>query len=74
MRDVSYPQKAFFNAVNACGEVGGATAAIGFLVGAWIGAYWGIEIYPPEWVKKVEHSTHLLELADKLYEEIVEKR
>ena len=68
LRDVSYPQRAFLNAVNAYGDYGGATAAIGFLVGAWIGAYWGIEIFPPEWIKKVEHSTKLIELADKLFE------
>ena len=72
LKDIHYPQRAFLNAINSYGDYGGATAAIGFLVGAWIGAYWGIEIFPPEWVEKVEHSTHLLELVDKLYEIVVE--
>ena len=72
LKDISYPQRAFLNAINAYGEYGGATAAIGFLVGAWIGAYWGIEIFPPKWVEKVEHSNQLLELADKLCEILLE--
>ena len=68
LRDIRYPQRAFLNAVNAYGEFGGATAAIGFLVGAWIGAYWGMEVYPPEWVERVEFSKELLQLAEKLYD------
>lgn len=68
LRDIRYPQRAFLNAVNSYGEFGGATAAIGFLVGAWIGAYWGIEVYPPEWVERVEFSKELLQLAEKLYD------
>jgi len=67
LKDAQYPQRAFFNAVNAYGEYGGATAYIGFLVGAWIGAYWGIEVYPPEWVKKVELGEELLKLSEELY-------
>ncbi|NPB05945.1 MAG: ADP-ribosylglycohydrolase family protein [Aquificae bacterium] len=74
LRDASYPQRAFLNAVNAYGEAGGATAALGFLVGAWVGAYWGIEVFPPEWVEKVEHSKRLRELAQKLYELVVLNR
>ena len=54
------------NAVNSYGRAVGATHAIGFLVGGWLGAYWGVEIYPPQWVEKVEYSKELLELADKL--------
>jgi ADP-ribosylglycohydrolase len=66
LRDMEYPQRAFLNAVNSYGRAGGATHAIGFLVGGWLGAYWGVEIYPPQWVEKVEYSKELLELADKL--------
>ncbi len=68
LRDIRYPQRAFLNAVNAYGEYGGATADIGFLVGAWIGAYWGIEVYPPQWVERVEFAKELQQLAEKLYE------
>jgi ADP-ribosylglycohydrolase len=68
LADAKYPQKAFLNAVNAYGEVGGATAALGFMVGQWIGAYWGVEVFPPEWIEKVEHAKELIKLAEKLYE------
>ncbi len=68
LRDIRYPQRAFLNAVNSYGDFGGATAAVGFLVGAWIGAYWGIEVFPPEWVEKVELSKELVQLAEKIYE------
>jgi ADP-ribosylglycohydrolase len=72
LKDARYPQRAFFNAVNAYGDFGGATAYIGFLVGTWIGAYWGIEVYPPEWIEKVQYSKELLEFAEKLYKTISE--
>ena len=68
LRDIRYLQRAFLNAVNSYGDFGGATAAIGFLVGAWIGAYWGIEVYPPEWVEKVEFSKELIALVERLYD------
>jgi ADP-ribosylglycohydrolase len=68
LKDVNYPQRAFLNAINSYGEFGGDTDAIGFLVGGWIGAYWGIEVFPPEWVEKVQYSKELQELAEKLYE------
>ena len=67
LKDISYPQRAFLNAVNAYGPFGGATAAIGFLVGAWIGGYWGIEVFPPEWVQKVEYGKELELLAEELF-------
>ena len=67
LKDIQYPQKAFLNAVNSYGEYGGATAAIGFLVGAWIGAYWGIEVFPPEWVDRVQYAKELTTLAEELY-------
>jgi len=68
LKDVNYPQRAFLNAVNAYGDFGGDTDAIGFLVGAWVGAYWGIEVFPSDWVEKVQYSKELQELAEKLYE------
>jgi ADP-ribosylglycohydrolase len=67
LKDAQYPQKAFLNAVNAYGEFGGDTDAIGFLVGSWIGAHWGIEVFPPQWVEKVQYSDELLQLAEQLY-------
>jgi ADP-ribosylglycohydrolase len=72
LKDARYPQRAFFNAVNSYGPYGGATAYIGFLVGAWIGAYWGLEVYPPQWVEKVELSKELLKLAEELYKDLTE--
>jgi ADP-ribosylglycohydrolase len=67
LKDAVYPQKALLNAVNAYGEVGGATSALGFMVAQWIGAYWGEEIFPPEWREKVEHAKKLAKLAEELY-------
>ncbi len=67
LRDVQYPQRAFLNAVNACGGAGGATSALGFMVGQWIGAYWGIEVFPEGWRKRVQHAGVLEGLAEKLY-------
>jgi ADP-ribosylglycohydrolase len=67
LSNAKYPQKAFLNAVNAYGEIGGSTAALGFMVGQWIGAYWSVDIFPPEWKERVEHAKVLEELAEKLY-------
>jgi len=68
LADMRYPQRAFLNAVNSYGDFGGATPAVAFLVGGWIGAYWGVEVFPPQWVERVEFSKELLQLAEKLYE------
>jgi len=67
LADADRPQRAFLNAVNSYGATGGATTALGFMVGQWIGAYWGEEVFPPEWIEKVELAKELEELAEKLY-------
>lgn len=72
LKDAQYPQKALLNAVNAYGEMGGATSALGFMVGQWIGAYWGIEIFPPEWKEEVQHGKELERLAEELYKILFE--
>jgi ADP-ribosylglycohydrolase len=72
LKDAHYPQKAFLNAVNSYGDFGGDTDAIAFLVGGWVGAYWGIEVFPEHWVKDVEFSEELLKLSEELYKIVVE--
>jgi len=64
------PRQALLEAVNAYGEFGGDTDAIGFLVGSMLGAYYGEEAIPYHLRENVEdaHAQRLRELAEKLYE------
>ncbi|AAC06773.1 ADP-ribosylglycohydrolase family protein [Aquifex aeolicus] len=73
LSNVENPEEALFQAVNSYGEFGGDTDAIGFLVGAMLGAYYGEEAIPYHLRENVENSQKLRELAERLYE-VVEKQ
>ena len=73
LSNVGNPEEALFQAVNSYGEFGGDTDAIGFLVGAMVGAYYGEDAIPYHLKENVENSQKLRELAEKLYE-VVEKQ
>jgi ADP-ribosylglycohydrolase len=45
----------------------GDSDSIGTLVGALIGAHLGLAAFPPEWVRDLERSDELLELARRAY-------
>ncbi|NPB05966.1 MAG: ADP-ribosylglycohydrolase family protein [Aquificae bacterium] len=65
---VGEPAQALFDAVNAYGEFGGDTDALGFLVGSMVGAYYGEEALPQHLKERVEDAEKLRELALKLHE------
>lgn len=73
LSNVENPEEALYQAVNSYGEFGGDTDAIGFLVGAMLGAYYGEDAIPYHLRENVENSQKLRELAEKLYE-VVEKQ
>ena len=58
---------AVLNAANATGEVGGDTDTIACMVGALSGAYNGISSIPAPWVKDVERSKEIQEIAQTFY-------
>jgi ADP-ribosylglycohydrolase len=64
---MDHPMSAFWSAVNSYGEFGGDTDAIGYLVGAYIGAYWGESVFPIYLIENLENSGYYISLADKLY-------
>ncbi|SNR83155.1 ADP-ribosylglycohydrolase family protein [Desulfurobacterium atlanticum] len=61
---------AVLKAVNAYGEFGGDTDAIGFLTGAFSGCYNGIDAIPSEWIEKIENRNYLNLLSEKFFEKI----
>jgi len=67
------PMEAFWTAINSYGKFGGDTDSIGYLVGAYVGAYWGVEVFPPELLENLENSNYYISLAQKLYEMVEEK-
>jgi len=73
LSNVENPEEALYQAVNSYGEFGGDTDAIGFLVGAMLGAYYGEDAIPYHLRENVENSQKLRELAERLYE-VVEKQ
>ncbi|HIC97590.1 MAG TPA: ADP-ribosylglycohydrolase family protein, partial [Aquificaceae bacterium] len=62
------PLEGFFWAVNSYGEFGGDTDAIGFLVGAFTGAYFGVGVFPHHLIGELEDSKRYESLAEKLYD------
>jgi len=67
------PQKAFFESVNSYGKFGGDTDSIGYLVGSYIGAYFGAEAFDWELVEKLENSDYYISLAKRFFEIAQEK-
>lgn len=69
---IDEPLEALWQAVNACGMVGGDTDAIGYLVGSFVGAYAGIWVFPLELLENLENSEYYISLADELYRTALE--
>ncbi len=66
------PQEAFWQGVNSYGEFGGDTDSIGFMVGAFVGAKFGIDVFPRELVDNLENSGYYINIANKLTDIIKE--
>ncbi len=62
------PLEALWQAVNSYGDFGGDTDSVGFITGALVGAYAGVEVFPENLIEDLEDSEYYIELADKLYE------
>ncbi len=58
----------FERAVRMAATTNGDSDTIACIVGAWMGARHGIAGIPEEWVRKVEDSSKLLQLAGRLYD------
>ncbi|WP_456397025.1 ADP-ribosylglycohydrolase family protein [Desulfurobacterium sp.] len=63
-------RKSILRAVNAYGEFGGDTDAIGFLTGALSGCYNSIDSIPEEWINGIENARYLELISEKLFEKI----
>jgi len=68
LRNIEDPQRAFFEAVNSYGKFGGDTDAIGYLVGAYLGAYFGMSAFDTELVEKLEKVDYYISLSERLWE------
>jgi len=68
LSNVRSPMEGFWWGVNACGEFGGDTDSIGFIVGALIGAYFGEGVFPRDLIEKLEDSKLYEDLAQRLYD------
>jgi len=66
------PQEAFWHGVNSYGEFGGDTDSIGFMVGAFVGAKFGLDVFPRELVDNLENSGYYINIANKLMDIIEE--
>ncbi len=77
LSNIENPMSAFWSAINSYGDFGGDTDAIGYLVGAYIGAYWGEDVFPQYLIENLENSDYYISLAQKLYsivEQHIERR
>ncbi|WP_456437625.1 ADP-ribosylglycohydrolase family protein [Desulfurobacterium sp.] len=63
-------RKSLLRAVNAYGEFGGDTDAIGFLTGALSGCYNGIDAIPKDWLRNIENAGYLKLISEKIFEKI----
>ncbi len=68
LRNVDNPRRALFEATNSYGEFGGDTDAIGYLVGAYLGAYFGMSAFDTELVEKLEKVDYYISLSERLLE------
>ncbi|SHK21416.1 ADP-ribosylglycohydrolase family protein [Thermocrinis minervae] len=74
LSNIGNPMEAFWQAVNACGDFGGDTDSIGYLVGSMVGAYYGLYVFPEDLVVNLERSEYYINISQKLYELVVEQR
>ncbi|RMH80743.1 MAG: ADP-ribosylglycohydrolase family protein [Acidobacteria bacterium] len=68
LSNVEDPIEAFWQGVNACGDFGGDTDAIGYLVGSLVGAYAGAWVFPSELLENLENSGYYITLTERLYD------
>jgi len=68
LRNIEDPHRAFFEAVNSYGKFGGDTDAVGYLVGAYLGAYFGMSPFDTELVEKLEKVDYYISLSERLWE------
>ena len=68
LSNIENPMEGFWWGVNSYGDFGGDTDSIGFLVGSFLGAYFGESIFPRHLLEELEGSDRYEELAEKLYD------
>ncbi|WP_457600219.1 ADP-ribosylglycohydrolase family protein [Hydrogenivirga sp.] len=68
LSNIETPLEALWWAVNSYGDFGGDTDAIAFLVGAFLGSYFGLSVFPEHLIEELENSNKYEELAEKLYD------
>ena len=68
LSNIDFPEEALWWAVNSYGEFGGDTDSIGFLVGSFLGAYFGESPFKRHLIEGLEDSNKYEELAQKLYD------
>ncbi|HHJ63678.1 MAG TPA: ADP-ribosylglycohydrolase family protein [Aquifex aeolicus] len=68
LSQIDAPLEAFWSGVNSYGSFGGDTDAIGFLVGSFVGGYFGQGVFPSHLTSALEGAARYEELAEKLYD------
>ncbi len=68
LSNMDSPLEGLWWGVNSYGEFGGDTDSIGFLVGAFTGAYFGKDVFPRHLIEGLENSELYEDLAQKLYD------
>jgi len=68
LSNIDSPLEGLWWAVNSYGDFGGDTDSVGFLVGSFLGAYFGEAVFPRHLVEELENSSRYEELAEKLYD------
>ncbi|EDP76102.1 ADP-ribosylglycohydrolase family protein [Hydrogenivirga sp. 128-5-R1-1] len=68
LSNIDNPLEGLWWAVNSYGDFGGDTDSIGFLVGSFLGAYFGESVFPRHLIEELENSNRYEELAEKLYD------
>ncbi len=68
LSNMESPLEGFWWGVNSYGAFGGDTDSVGFLVGAFVGAYFGKSVFPRHLIDTLENASYYEELAEKLYD------
>ncbi len=68
LSNINSPLEGFWWGINSYGAFGGDTDSIGFLVGAFTGAYFGVGVFPAHLIENLEDSIRYEELAENLYD------
>lgn len=68
VRRIGEPLEALYDAVNCYGPFGGDTDAVGYLVGSYLGALHGDEIFPRHLVENLKDLSYYINSARALYQ------